>query len=108
MELSTIKTKYFELIIPDAFTEDDIDIIRTEANTLCCSDNEALNEVLAALKDSNDKAQDYLCAMTVMACLSVKLVNPIFARTDAIGTVMRKKIKPVTDSILEQLQILRN
>ena len=100
--------KYFERIIPDAFTEDDIDIIRTEANTLCCSDNEALNEVLFALKDSNDKAQDYLCAMTVMACLSVKLVNPIFARTDAIGTVMRKKIKPVTDSILEQLQILRN
>ncbi|MBE9564926.1 MAG: hypothetical protein IMF17_06745 [Proteobacteria bacterium] len=100
--------KYFERIIPDAFTEDDIDIIRTEANTLCCSDNEALNEVLFALKDSNDKAQDYLCAMTVMACLSVKLVNPIFARTDAIGTVMRKKIKPVTDPILDQLQILRS
>jgi len=34
--------------------------------------------------------------------------NPIFARTDAIGTVMRKKIKPVTDRIIEQLLILRD
>ena len=100
--------KYFESIIPDEFTEDDIEIICVEANTLCCGNNEGLNEVVSAFDDSDTKVQDYLCAMTVMACLSVKLVNPIFARTDAIGTVMRKKIKPVVDPILEQLQILRN
>jgi len=46
--------------------------------------------------------------MTVLACLSVKLVDPIFARSDAIGTVMRKKIKPVTDTVFEQLKVLRN
>ncbi len=46
--------------------------------------------------------------MTVLACLSVKLVNPIFARSDAIGTVMRKKIKPVTDPVFAQLKILRD
>ena len=45
--------------------------------------------------------------MTVLACLSVKLLNPIFSRTDAIGTVMRKKIKPVTDPVFEQLAILQ-
>ncbi len=108
VSLLSAVAKYFESIVPDVFTEDDVEIIRTEANALCCGDNESLNEVLAVLNDSNDKVQDYLCAMTVLACLSVKLVNPIFARTDAIGTVMRKKIKPVTDPILEQLQILRN
>ena len=33
---------------------------------------------------------------------------PAFAQTDAIGTMMRKKIKPITDQIFIQLNILMN
>ena len=101
-------SKYFETILPDKFTDDDIDAICSEAETLCRSDNEALNKVVASLQGSVEDVQKYLSAMTVLACLSVKLVNPIFARSDAIGTVMRKKIKPVTDPVVEQLHILRS
>jgi hypothetical protein len=46
-------------------------------------------------------------AMLILSCLGVKLVNPIFSRTDAIGTMMRKKIQPVTDPIFEQLAVLQ-
>ncbi len=101
-------SKYFETILPDKFTDDDIEAICSEAQTLCPSDNEALNKVVASLQGSVEEVQKYLSAMTVLACLSVKLVNPIFARSDAIGTVMRKKIKPVTDRIVEQLRILQS
>lgn len=101
-------SNYFETIIPEQFTEDDIESICTEAETLCCGANDELNDVVSVLKDTTDNAQKFLCAMTVLACLSVKLVNPIFSRSDAIGTVMRKKIKPVTDPVVEQLKILRN
>ena len=100
--------KYFESILPDQFAEDDIATICSEADALCCTGNADIDEVLNAFDEGKDKVQGYLCAMTILACLSVKLVNPIFARTDAIGTVMRKKIKPVTDPIIEQLHILRN
>ncbi len=100
--------KYFASIIPEEFTEDNIELICIEAKSLCCSDNEDLNKVVAALNDTTENVHEYLCAMTVMACLSVKLVNPIFSRTDAIGTLMRKKIKPVTDPVFEQLKILRS
>lgn len=100
--------KYFETITPEKYTDDDIGLICTEAESICCGNNEALNKVTASLNGTVEKTQQYLCAMTVLACLSVKLVNPIFSRSDAIGTVMRKKIKPVTDPILEQLQILRS
>jgi hypothetical protein len=100
--------KYFKSIIPEEFTEDNIELICIEAKSLSCSDNEDLNRVVAALNDTAENVHEYFCAMIVMACLSVKLVNPIFARTDAIGTVMRKKIKPVTDPVLEQLKILRS
>jgi hypothetical protein len=100
--------KYFESIIPETFTEDDIELICVEAKSLCRSNNEDLNKVVSTLNDIVENVQEHLCAMTIMACLSVKLVNPIFARSDAIGTVMRKKIKPVTDPVFEQLKILRN
>lgn len=100
--------KYFESIIPENYTEDNIEQICDQAKLLCCSNNESLNKVVSSLNGVFDNAQQQLCAMTVLACLSVKLLNPIFSRTDAIGTVMRKKIKPVTDPVLEQLQILRS
>jgi hypothetical protein len=101
-------SKYFDTIIPEQFTEDDIEAICVEADSLCCSNNKVIDEVMTLLDGSSENAQGYLSAMTVLACLSVKLVNPIFARSDAIGTVMRKKIKPVTDPVFEQLKTLRS
>jgi hypothetical protein len=101
-------SKYFTTILPEEFTDDDIEAICNEAESYCCADNNELNKVITALDGAAIDAQKHLCAMTVLSCLSVKLVNPIFARTDAIGTVMRKKIKPVTDPIIEQLHILHN
>jgi hypothetical protein len=101
-------SKYFEEIVPERFTEDDINAICEEAESLCCSDNAEINKILTAVEGVTDDVRKYLSAMTILACLSVKLVNPIFSRSDAIGTVMRKKIKPVVDPIIEQLDILRN
>ncbi|MBE9561159.1 MAG: hypothetical protein IMF15_10250, partial [Proteobacteria bacterium] len=95
-------------IIPEKFTEDDVEMICAEAKSLCCSNNVDINKVVSSLDGVSANVQQHLSAMIVMACLSVKLVNPIFARSDAIGTVMRKKIKPVTDPVLEQIHILRS
>ena len=100
--------KYFEIIVPKQFTADDIEIICHEADGLCCGDNKEIGEIITVVKDTADDVKKYLSAMSVLSCLSVKLVNPIFSRTDAIGTVMRKKIIPVTDRVFEQLKILRN
>ena len=100
-------SKYFESIVPDDFTADDIDLICSEAKSVCCSGNESVNTAASAFNDITDNGKQYLCAMTVLSCLSVQLVNPIFSRSDAIGTVMRKKIKHITDPIITQLKILR-
>lgn len=101
-------SKYFESITPQGFTEDDIEMICEEAETFCGGSDDQLKEVISALNGASGNMQKSLGAMTILSCLSVKLVNPVFARTDAIGTVMRKKIKPVTDPIIEQLHILRH
>ena len=100
--------KYFEMVLPDGFATDDIVAICAESETLCCSDNPDVSQVLEALDGHADNARSYLCAITVLSCLSVKLVNPVFSRSDAIGTVMRKKIKHITVPVLAELQVLRS
>lgn len=99
--------KYFSPLTPAQFSEEDMTAICSEAEAVCADDNDEVKQVLVAVGDAADTVRQQLCAMTALSCLSVKLVNPIFARTDAIGTVMRKKIKPVTDPVFAQLKILR-
>ena len=99
--------KYFEMVLPEKFTADEIVAICSESETLCCSDDSDIRKVLETLDSHADKAKRYLCAITILSCLSVKLVNPVFSRSDAIGTVMRKKIKHITDPVLAELQVLR-
>ena len=94
---------YFDLIRPETFTADDIEMICTESGCICeVSEDEALSMVLNAVPEMKDVIQ----AMLILSCLSVKLINPVFSQTDAIGTMMRKKIKHITDPIVEQLHVL--
>ena len=91
---------YFDSIKPEAFTEDDIVVICDEA--ACLPEDAALKAVLDVAPEMKKKIQ----AMLILSCLSVKLINPVFSQTDAIGTMMRKKIKHITDPIVEQLHVL--
>jgi hypothetical protein len=47
-------------------------------------------------------------AMLVLSMVDEPLVNPIFSRTDAIGTVMRRKLKPVSEPLQQYIDTLRN
>ena len=60
----------------------------------------------AAVRAALPESEPLLAAMRALSWVGVPLVNPIFARTDAIGTVMRRKIEPVTRPLLEQLALL--
>ncbi len=101
---------YFTTIRPECFCENNIDIICAQVDEICCSDRKEIQQLLQIdrVGEYAEKIKCYLRAMLVLSCLSVKLVDPIFAHSDAIGSVMRKKIKSVSDPIFEQLQILRD
>jgi hypothetical protein len=93
---------FFRQVRPEHFTVDDINAIADEAKQRCQTDDE-IQKVLQQLPE----LESVIRAMLILSCLNVKLVNPIFARTDAIGTMMRKKIQPITDPVFEQLNILQ-
>ena len=63
----------------------------------------AINELLKACPD----VRDDLYAILVLAHTNVTIVNPIFSRTDANGSVMRKKIEPISRPINRYLRTLQ-
>jgi cellulose biosynthesis protein BcsQ len=46
-------------------------------------------------------------AMVALSMVDENLVNPVFSRTDAIGSLMRRKLEPVVNPILRQIADLR-
>jgi hypothetical protein len=74
---------------------------------LDCTDG-AAGQCLQTLFQVLPDDEHYIRAMLFLAMLGEPVLDPVFSRTDAIGTVMRKKLKPVTEPIHEQIKILRD
>jgi hypothetical protein len=65
---------------------------------------QALGELLARAPGMEREVH----AMLVLSMVDEPLVNPIFSRTDAIGTVMRRKLRPVSEPLQQCIDRLRN
>jgi hypothetical protein len=50
----------------------------------------------------------HIRAMLFLALLDEPVLDPVFAGTDAIGTVMRRKLRPVTGPVFEQIAVLKD
>jgi hypothetical protein len=64
--------------------------------------NDNLREVLDTVPKSRQKVKSMLALADVCECL----VDPIFSQTDAVGSVMRKRLQPVTQPMNEHIQHL--
>jgi hypothetical protein len=99
---------YFESIRPDDY-DDEMNILSLieRASNLCetCEDTTSAErrEVLAVLPEM----QNAVKAMLILSGLGYSVLRPIFSRTTAIGSLMRKKLAPLTGPILEQFAVLR-
>lgn len=65
-----------------------------------------LPEELVELKQTVPGLHKEINAMLVLAHISEHVVRPVFSRTDSIGSVMRKKLEPVSKPIMEQFDVL--
>jgi hypothetical protein len=100
--------RYFSTVCPNSDPAADMPTIVSDAEVLLdvpavCPTTAAVQEVLALMP----RCRADVKAMLALSWVGEPLVNPIFARTDAIGSVMRKKIEPVTMLVQEQLDQLR-
>jgi len=108
VELLKSIQNYFASVCPSSDPGADIETIISDADALLdvpavCPTTEAVQNVLAAVPECRDDVS----AVLALAWVGEPLVNPIFARTDAIGSVMRKKIEPVMTPLIQQIAQLR-
>lgn len=94
---------YFRVAWHGEWKEQDINRLLEQAERQCDTPHAELAAVLEAMPALREE----LRAILVLAQLTEAVAIPVFARSDAIGTVMRKKLDPVTMPIFRQFDILR-
>jgi hypothetical protein len=63
---------------------------------------------LATLLAEAPELKDEIRAMLTLAHASERLITPIIAVTTASGTLLRRKLEPVLDPMLQQFAVLRH
>ena len=56
--------------------------------------------------DKSAKNPDHQSALIALGLCGEPLVAPFFAKSDAVGSLMRKKLKPVLESVFAALETL--
>ena len=97
---------YFSAISIDGEKRRDIEQIQQDSQ-LACSPGAPANSEIQNLIEKVPAASDLLNSMIFLSMLSEQIVAPIFGLSDAIGTVMRKRISPVTTPTFEHLARLQ-
>ena len=105
VELMRAVAGYFEPLPFERKRLSDMQEILTAADDMLNGVPADLPE-LADLMQNVPAAAHRVRAMLALAMVDEPVLNPVFSRSDAIGTVMRKKLQPVTGPIQEQLDIL--
>jgi len=69
--------------------------------------NNQMQQMASEWPGGMEKHRGTIQAILTLAMISEELLNPIFAQTDAVGSVMRKKLKHITDNILLSISSLK-
>jgi len=109
IELLIAVADYFQNIKPQDFVpNNDIETLTKKTEEYLshqiCDYTKDIGELVSELPE----AREMIKSMLILSQLDIHLVNPIFARTDAMGTVMRKKLSPVFDPIATNVKNFLN
>ena len=95
---------YFKEINTEAPSWRDIQSLSNYADEVYVKNTSKVENILAI----DSSLQPQLKALFYLSMISETLVDPIFGITDAIGSVMRKKIEPVVKPLSKYLHLLQS
>ncbi len=101
--LFTVLEDYFRDACPGFENRRDIDAILAGSR----SDWREKNPALHALLQTVPAFENQIRAMAVLSGYCEELLVPVFSQTDAVGSLMRKKIEYLTQPLKRQLAVLR-
>lgn len=102
---------YFRTVAPSRPGDSDMGVILQSTAALVAGPAltaaEGWPEGLAGMLQAVPELAAEMRAMLVLARLGEPVLRPLFSRTDAIGSLLRKKLTPISKPVLEQLAMLR-
>lgn len=93
---------YFKSIRPNDVEYQDIDILFSDANKYLDVSGMQVEELKQTIKIAPESLE-IIKPILVLSMLGESLLSPVFSRTDAIGSLMRKKIHHITSPLLKEI-----
>lgn len=81
----------------------DINMILERTENTCANDEGAVSELLRQFPELQAEVK----AMLTLSQVTEAVVIPVFAKSDAIGTVMRRQLEPITSALFQQFSVLQ-
>ena len=102
--MEAIEDYFSEMCISERPSQEINEIIESASNACneCQNHSDDLTEIIQAIPE----AEPMLKAMLVLSWMGEKALNPIFSKTDAIGSAMRRKLEPLFTPLNDQLDCL--
>lgn len=86
-------------------SKETIETITSNTSSLLC--NQSTDKQLSDLLQTTPELHSETLAMLVLSQIDSNIATPILSQTTAHGTLMRKKLEPVSLPLLQQIAILR-
>ncbi|MGD8587293.1 MAG: sulfur reduction protein DsrS [Chromatiales bacterium] len=103
--LLDVLRNYFAPVRPEGDPDLTLEELLAEAEQRLA--NPSTDPALAACLAATAGLQDELKALWVLSGLGYGVLRPVFSRTDAIGSLMRRKLEPVSKPLMQTLQSLQ-
>ena len=97
---------YFAPVRPEGDPDQTFEELVAEAEQRMA--DPAADPTLAACLAATQGLEQELMALRVLSGLGYGVLRPIFSKTDAIGSLMRRKLEPVSKPLVKILQILQS
>ncbi len=98
-----IAADYFSAVRPEGKADATIEELDAEAQVWM---TEQKNHHVQQLLDLNPMLKDYIHALRLLSGSGYGVVRPVFGKSDAIGTLMRRKLQPIIQPYLENVSRL--
>ena len=111
VELLEAITRYFSNVRISPLDYEDVESIINDVRDIGVNKNHAetpMQQQLSEVRQAVPELNREINAMLILAHTGECVVRPIFSRTNAIGSVMRKKLEPVSKPMMEQFLILNS
>lgn len=104
MALLNAVASYFSVGAPLNCSGANIEVIMAKVELFCADANQfMLQQLLHAVPEHTAEIR----AMLALACMNAQVAMPILAITTAGGTLLRKKLEPITEPIFELFAVLK-